>query len=362
MVVRVHGRLSVALAALLWIVGSASSLRAEEEAGKKPPDLPAWARVGRQVKPSVVRIQWRPRTDPESSVERCAVAIDGSGWLLMAGPPPAPGGTMAATLADGRSMRAEIWAGDSRSALTLLRVPVSGLRPLPLRSAVAPDDAHLPRRIDPGTDFLMVTPEGSVARGSLRANHRVRQLIVPTGVLPTTITCLDEAALTVVPNDLGAPWVDEHGRLVGLLVGADVGVVSSKVAPAEGTTLRPQVVAAYAVPCDVIRVVWPLLRDRRVVERSAIGVRSRPLDEALTHHLCPDCGGWVVTALQPRGPAEQAGVELFDIVRRIGGHPLAPGAHIADALLPYRPGQKTVLSILRRGKPLELELTLAPAR
>ncbi len=318
----------------------------------------ATLRAARRVLPGVVRIQWRGRGERPTVVERHAIVVDADGWLLLAGPPPPEEGTLAATFHDGRSMSARVWAHDARSALTLLRLPVTGLKALEVRDVVAADGGGMvPPRLRPGTSLTMVTAEGAVARGTLRGSHR-RRLVGRPGSSPTEVTCLDEAALNVVRTDLGAPWIDRRGRVLGLLIGADVTVPRVEAADGERLRPRPEVVAAYAVPGPVLQTVWPLLRDRRRVPRSALGVWTDPLSELLQRHVCRDCGGRVVIDVEARGAADRAGLVPNDIIRKVADQPLAPDATLGDVLLRYRPGERITLGILRAGEDKVLETVL----
>ncbi len=331
-------------------------------AGGEHTDVDALLTMARRAAPGIVRVQWRPYRGADAPIERHAVVVDTDGWLLMAGPPVSEHGTLAASFSDGRAARARVWATDAGSALTLLHVPLSGLVPIPFRGVTQDDGEEVPDRFPPGETVFMVTAEGALARGARRANHRAFRLLDPLDGEGHEVTGLDEASLSVVTTDLGAPWLDEEGRLVGLLLGADVEVPDAAHPPDENIRLRPSVVAAYAVPSAVAAIEWPLLRDQRAVDRAALGVHTRPLDLALTHHVCPDCRGWIVAEVLPDGPAARAGIEANDILRGLAGRPLAPGARLADALLPYRPGTEIRVDVLRGGETKVVEVVLGSVR
>lgn len=355
-------------AGLLGLALLVATLAAPAARGEEKIHVARARRLARDVRPAIVRVQWRPRSGGGAVVERHAVVIDPEGWLLMAGPGPSPAGTLAAIFEDGRAMGAEVWASDARTSLTLLRVPVTQLPPLSLReesTATEEDDAQaqegvaVPPRLAPGFPFLMVTADGAFARGNVRNSHRQRSYEDPLLGQRTVVSCLDEAALTVLATDLGSPWVDERGRIVGLLVGADVGVPMPESESLGGDVrMRPEITAAYAVPADVIRIVWPLLRVQREVPRGVLGVRVNVLSEATRQHLCPGCAGYEVTDLAPGGPAHHAGVELQDVIRRIGDRVMAPDADLSDVLLPHRPGERVRLGVLRKGEEVELDVVL----
>ncbi len=203
----------------------------------------------------------------------------------------------------------------------------------------------------------MVTAEGDVALGTMRSSHRRRVVEDPVRGRTVEVTCLDRAAVSVLAPDLGAPWLDAEGRILGLLVGADVGP------PIEGASgrLRPVVTAAYAVPSQVIQVVWPLLHRQRQVPRVALGARVKPISPATRHHVCPDCEGYEILAVQPASSAERAHLLPQDIIRTVNGARLAPRADLWDVLLPYRPGERVQLGLLRRGEEIDVDVILGRA-
>jgi len=367
---RARRGVSLALLPLLLL----AAVRACPPAGAEEKIHDARARrLARDVRPAIVRVQWRPRTGAGRIVDRHAVVIDPEGWLLLAGPPPSPAGTLAATFDDGRAARAEVWASDPETALTVLRVPLFQLPPLSLRAPVEPEEdttgpgpapeprGTLPPRLPPGFPFLLVTAECACARGALRASHRQRSIEDPLDGSRRVVTCLDEASLNVIATDLGAPWIDEDGRIIGLLVGAEVGVPATGDDQDGDVEMRPEVTAAYAVPAEVIRIVWPLLKDRREVPRGRLGVRVRALSEPSRQHLCPGCAGYEVTDLAPGGPAQLAGLELLDVIRSVNARSMAPDADLADVLLPHRPGSRVTIGVLRRGEPMDIEVVLGRA-
>jgi serine protease Do len=347
---RILGRLALLVVALLGAMPGAPAC-ADDAPG--PAET---IRLVRGVLEGVVPVEWRGGAGGRAE-RRHALVVGADGWLLLAGPPPPAGGTLVAWFAQGRTATpAEVWASDPPSALTLLRVQVEHL----VAPALHPGDLSggVPARLPAGTWVAMVTSDGAVARGRMRANHRRRAIPDPSRGLAVELTCLDEAALAAVPSDLGAPWVDRQGRVVGLLVGADVHVPD---AGAEGSGLRPEVTTAYAVPAAVLREVWPLLRWRRRVDRAALGVRTHPVSDAIAAHVCRGCGGHVVEATAEDGPAARAGLLPMDILNAIDGAPLARGAVLGDALLPFRPGDTIRLGLLREGVALEIRLVLGSA-
>lgn len=325
-------------------------------------DLRQVLRAAERVRRSVVRVQWRGRTG--GTVERHAVVVDRDGWLVMAGLPPGGRGSLVVVLEKDRAVPAEVWASDPETCVSLVHAPVGDLEAVTW-APQRPFGGNKPRigrsHADPGQPLLMVTADGAVARGAWRAPHRHRVIEGPSRSGPTEVTCLDEAALTVVPTDLGAPWVDLEGRVIGLLVGADVAPPVASLGPPGELRMRPEVVAAYAIPAGIIETVWPLLRDDRRVPRAAMGVLARPLSEAARRHFCPTCGGFEILEVAEDGAAGRAGIRNLDILRSIDGAAPVPGASLGDLLLQHRPGDVIRLGLVRRGEPIEVDVVLGGA-
>ncbi|MDA1195439.1 MAG: PDZ domain-containing protein, partial [Planctomycetota bacterium] len=127
---------------------------------------------------------------------------------------------------------------------------------------------------------------------------------------------------------------------------------------AHGLSLRPSPTEVLAVPADVVRLVWPLLeRDGRVL-RGHLGIETRDADAALRGHLGLETGGHVIEALVPEGPGARQGLVRHDVIVAVGGVPVEPGRPLHEALLPFRPGTRVTLGLVRAGKRLEVEVVL----
>jgi S1-C subfamily serine protease len=331
-------------------------------AGDETPDAAREAETRRLVaavtsaREAVLRVQTRTPGSPPRDVVRNAVVAHAEGWLVMAGPAPGPKDTVVVTLPDGRHALANVWAVDAETALTVLHLSSSapGLTALAFPAAATHDAKSAPPA--PGTRVAMVTPTGAVALGAVRAHFRTLPLANPARGAPTEVTGLTEAALAAVATDLGSPWLDADGRVVGLLVS---GGAEPPAEPVDaGIHLRAEPVEAYAVPGSVVAIVWPLLRAQGRVPRARLGVITDDVSVAVSTHLCARCGGQVVREVEPEGPARRAGVRTDDILVAVDGVPVPPGATLPDLLLPYRPADSVSLRLVRLGETVEVKVLL----
>ena len=90
-----------------------------------------------------------------------------------------------------------------------------------------------------------------------------------------------------------------------------------------------------------------------------IGISVAPADEVMRAQLkLPEGTGVIVTDVMPDSPAEEAGVERYDLILNVDGHPVAVGADLDRLLREAQPGGKPLtLKMLRGGQPVEKQVT-----
>jgi S1-C subfamily serine protease len=320
------------------------------------------------ARPSVVRVRWRDARLTHLTSVRNAVVVSADGLLLMAGPPPSRRGTLTVTLHDGRELRAGFLAADTQTALSLLRVPTTGLRPLELRPEVEadpdPSEAPFPPRPllmpELGLQVVLLTGDGAVARGAIRAHGRFGTVLDPDTRRRERSTGLLGAALAALDTDAGSPLLDRRGRIAGLVVGRRNSVAPERGEPPEAPVLRerPEPVEAVAVPAAVIRIVRPLLEKLGRVPRGSLGVATEQVGAPLRAHLGLAGGGQLVRQIERDGAAFRAGLQRLDVISAVNGVPIQPGTSLHDVLLPFRPRSRVRLDVIRAGRLLRLPVTL----
>ena len=328
-----------------------------------------------ELRPSLVRLTWKHAAGHD--IVRHGVIVDASGHVLTAGAPIRPRhGLVLARLYGGRHARAEVRAEDLESGLTLLRVPGTDLRPVGFRRFAPrlPESTGMmavpPRgpgqaplvSVPMGLEVALVTADGGVGIGKVRAVDRLATGTArEAGQRYPTVGGLVEAGLAALPTDMGAPWIDANGEVVGLQITSGLGMPLDHIvqdAAARGLKIRPMPTAARAVPSSIIRIVLPKLLAGRPLYRAGLGVETVPADAAMRVHLCQRYGCHVVRAVEPESPAAEAGLREHDVILRINGRRLRPHTRLKDVLLPFRPGAEVTLEVLRKRKPLTVTLRL----
>jgi serine protease DegQ len=148
-----------------------------------------------------------------------------------------------------------------------------------------------------------------------------------------------QSDVSIEPGFSGGPLVDASGRVIGINSGGLL----------RGTALTLSTVT-------IERVVSALVSHGQI-QRGYLGISST--GARLPQALAESAGqrvGLVVTALQPNGPAEAAGLLLGDVLLSLDGEQLESIADL-QAALEERAGRAVPLRLLRAGAAHELSVT-----
>ena len=299
-----------------------------------------------RVSASVVQIAvsgYRPTTlaDGSPAVARgrsigSGVIVDASGYILTNAHVVAGAEHIDVVLADSSGSESML-AGSARSAaanlvgvapeldLALLSIPLKNLRPLPIAEPSSVRQGELV--------FAFGSPDGlrnSVSMGMVSSAGRQAD---PGSAMPYVQT---DAAIN--PGNSGGPLVDINGRLVGINT-----FIRSASGGSEGL--------GFAIPSTVVSIALPQLREFGHVHRAITGVSVQPVTPALKAGLrLPVDSGLIVSDILDGSPADDAGIDVGDVITAIDNKPVA-NLTMADfylSLLAYKDGQDVSFTV-RRG-------------
>jgi len=184
--------------------------------------------------------------------------------------------------------------------------------------------------------------------------------------LPTrnhrTVKSIIQVDAAMNPGNSGGPLLDSRGRMIGMNT-----AIASKTGQNTGV--------GFAIPVNRIkRVVDDLIRYGKVT-RPDIGI-----DRVLETEQ-----GLLVATLRPEGPAEQAGIQGFRVVRKreqrggfvytyetvdrssadliveVDGEPIRSVDEFLDLVEQHKPGEQTVLTVVRKGQRVRIPVRLVEA-
>jgi serine protease Do len=227
--------------------------------------------------------------------------------------------------------------GSSRDVdLALLKIDAHGLRAMPLA------DYHHVRQGE--LVFAFGSPQGlgdSVTMGVVSAVARQTDPDSPTLYIQTDAP--------INPGNSGGPLVNVDGELVGVNT-----FILSDSGGSQGL--------GFAVPSAVVATAYPSLRAYGRLRRGTIGIDVQAISPELADglQLSQTCGV-MVSDVAPGSPAEQAGVQLRDIVTAVDGAatPIVPMFGLQMAA--HSPGDTVRLELLRGTTALSVSVSMIDA-
>jgi putative serine protease PepD len=226
---------------------------------------------------------------------------------------------------------AEVLGSDASSDLAVLRVDASNtqnIKPLALADSdsVRVGDLAVAIGYPLGLDR---TATAGIISGVGRA------IKAPNGF---SIDKVIQTDAPINPGNSGGPLLDGAGRVIG---------VNSQIATAGGG--GGNVGIGFAVPSNTVRQVVPRLRSGSSISRPYLGISSQ---------ASTSVRGAVVAGVVAGAPAEQGGIQIGDVVRKVDGRDIAAPEDISTAIEGRRPGDEIDIEVQRAGGSQTLRVKL----
>jgi len=149
------------------------------------------------------------------------------------------------------------------------------------------------------------------------------------------------------PGNSGGPLVNMSGEVIGINT-----AIYTESSGYQGV--------GFAMPSKTVADVYnQLIRGEHKVMRGSIGIQfnGNPNPALLRSFGVKD--GVVVQDVTPGGPAQQAGVQVGDVITQVGGKEIKNGDELVGEISQRKPGDKVKLGLIRNGKSQELTLNVA---
>jgi serine protease Do len=238
-------------------------------------------------------------------------------------------------LSDGSRLAAEVIGRDPKTDIALLRIKPR--RPL---IAVGFGDSDTAKVGDwvlaIGNPFGL---GGSVTAGIISARNRELAAELYDDFIQT------DAAIN--RGNSGGPLFDMDGRVIGL----NAAIIS----PTGGS-----IGIGFAIPSNTVAKVVAQLREYGSTRRGWIGVNVQGLTDDIAEGLLASASrGALVQGVSGGGPAAQGGLRRGDIVVKFDGKDVADDRVMQRFVIETQVGRVVPVSVLRRGKPVVLNVKVA---
>jgi len=230
-----------------------------------------------------------------------------------------------AQLPDGRNVAARLIGSDPTTDIAVLKIEEKNIEALPLGDS---DDLRVGQQI-----FAIGNPYGldeTVTRGVVSAKGRRTANDSGVEVLQ------HDAAVN--PGNSGGPLVNIRGQIVGINSS-----IYSRTGGFQGIS--------FAIPANTVRRVMDAIISRGRAVRGWLGVGLQAVTPRLAQSFgVPDTRGAIITEIMRGSPAELAGLQPGDVLRKFNGNDVGDVMSLRKQIAGLEIGTKVEVVIMRGGR------------
>jgi serine protease Do len=244
--------------------------------------------------------------------------------------------TIQVLLASGEQYTAKVVGTDPKTDLAVIKI--SAKQGLPHVTFGDSDE------VDVGQWVVAIGhPRGldqTVTQGIISAKHR-------TGIMdPSTYQDYLQTDAAINPGNSGGPLLNLRGEVIGVNA-----AIASQSGGFEGI--------GFAIPSNMALYIAGQLIAHGKVERGWLGVSIQDLTPELAEKFGVEgAKGALIAEVMKGGPAEKAGMKRGDIVIAYQGKEIANASVLRNEVAIGPIGQEAKVTVLRKGKKEELEVTI----
>lgn len=268
------------------------------------------------------------------------VIVTEDGYILTNGHLVAGASEVVVTLQDGREFKARIIGMDAITDVAVIKVDAHHLPTLTLADS---------RKVRVGDVVLAIGyPFGvgqTVTHGIVSATDR-------GGLGIENCETFIQTDAPINPGNSGGALVDVHGGLIG---------INTAILSSSGGNLG----IGFAIPSDVAQRAWTDFVKYGYVVRGYLGIQAQNLTRELAQEFdLDDTTGALVDNVTPKSPADNAGLQVGDVISRLDGKPVRDARQLRLSVAEAKPCQTLLLEVLRNrsSKSVRVILGQAPDR
>lgn len=298
-----------------------------------------WQRELREQFPNVPDGRLREFFEPDNSGS--GVLFDDAGYILTNSHVVGEREMVHVRLADDRTLQGRVVGRDTKTDLAVVKINTNNLHALPFGDS---------DKLEVGDWVLAVgAPFGlayTVTHGIVSALGRNQ---IDFGGNGASITYQDfiQTDASINPGNSGGPLLNLRGEVIG---------INTAIATRGGSGNAG---IAFTIPSNqAIRVARQLVSSGRVV-RGWLGIGMDELVEGDDRAFgLRDRRGILVNLVMPETPADDAGLQVEDVIVAIDSEPLSKIPQIQHHIANLPPGTPIDLDVIRYGQPKRIRLSL----
>ncbi|PKF60470.1 outer membrane-stress sensor serine endopeptidase DegS [Psychromonas sp. psych-6C06] len=264
------------------------------------------------------------------------IIVDNKGYILTNFHVVSQADQILIALQDGRLFSAKVVGSDLITDLAVLQIEGNNLPVIPQNPSYIPQVGDIVLAIGNPYNLGQTITQGIIsATGRNGMSSSGRQDFLQT-----------DAAIN--EGNSGGALINSRGELVGINT-SEFYTNSQNISNG----------ISFAIPYQLSqRIMESLIRDGRVI-RGSLGLVAENLDPLLARLWgLKSQNSIIIKAVNENGPAFNAGVEVNDILLKINGKSVENLVTAMDSVAELKPGSETTLTLLRKGKELQLPVII----
>ncbi len=241
------------------------------------------------------------------------------------------------TLADNRTFKAALTGADPMTELAVIKIEGDDL---PVAELGNSDSLSIGQWVMAVGNPLEL--KSTVTAGIISAIGRDINIIADTYGVENFI----QTDATINPGNSGGALVDLQGKVIG---------INTAIATQSGYSQG----YGFAIPVNLAKEIMIDLMQRGYVIRSYLGVSMQDVNEKIARALgLKRPTGVFVDFVEEGGPARLAGLREKDVIVKIDNVVVNKGNIIQSIIAQKKPGEKVLLTVIRKNRLLKIEATL----
>ncbi len=148
---------------------------------------------------------------------------------------------------------------------------------------------------------------------------------------------------SINPGNSGGPLINMKGEVIGI----------NTAISATGQGI------GFAIPSSLASRIIEELREGKKISRGWMGVTIQDVSADMAKALgLKESSGALIGSVVEGEPAEKAGLKAGDVITRVGETPISNASELTRAIAILKPGTKTEVTFLRKGKEFTRSVTL----
>ena len=246
--------------------------------------------------------------------------------------------TIQISLIDGKVLDAEIVGSDPATDIAVIKVDAEGLTEMPIGNS---ESARV-------GDFVIAigNPFGlghTVTSGIISALGR-------TGISRDGYEDFIQTDASINPGNSGGALVNMKGELIG---------INSAIISRSGGNVG----IGFAVPTEIASSIMGQILEFGEIRRGLLGVGIQSIDAEMAKALDTNVeNGALITNIVPKSAAEDAGLEVGDIIVEVNDKKVADASELRNTIGLHRSGDQVSIKYVRNGKTRSTKALLGEAQ